>query len=95
MEAPGSFDWSMLDRVMQWLVIPAGVAAWQFARSLSARQSVLEKQLNETQSEIKRILTILEERQRRRDEDRTEVADALRELRGAIINLHEEIKRGV
>lgn len=86
------FDWALLDRVMQWLVIPAAIVAWQYARGLNARQSVLEKQLGETQSEIKRILTILEERQKRRDEDRTEVAEAVRELRGAIQSLHNDIK---
>jgi hypothetical protein len=51
----------VLDRIMQWLIIPAIVFTWR----LNSKQNTQE-------TEIKRILTILEERDKRRVEDNQE-----------------------
>ena len=69
-----------LDRIVQWLVIPIlmGIV-------------FLYKQSNMHDREILRILTILEERNRRRDEDKKETEDTNRQLRKAIELLTSKI----
>ena len=72
--------WTVLDRVVQWLIIPALVAAWYLNRRVDSQER-----------EILRILTILEERNQRRSEDREDSAAAFTALRGAIERLSSKI----
>lgn len=72
--------WVVLDRLMQWLIIPAAGAVWW----LTNRMGSMDR-------EILRILTVLEERNSRRSEDREETAAAFKQLREAIQKLTEKI----
>ena len=61
--------WSILDRLMQWLILPAIAFLWAMNGRLSSHDR-----------EILRILTILEERNSRRDEERLDLARILSSL---------------
>lgn len=72
--------WTVLDRLMQWLIIPAAAGMWFLNTSVSKHDR-----------EILRILTILEERNHRRDEDRDDNKAAFEKLYTAIEHLTEKI----
>jgi len=74
--------WEIVDRVMQWLIVPGIVMVWW----LNQRQSTLDR-------EILRILTILEERNSRRSEDRETDAASYRRLQASIDSLAEKLDR--
>jgi L-lactate utilization protein LutB len=61
--------WSILDRLMQWLILPAVAFIWAMNGRVSAHDR-----------EILRILTILEERNARRDEERVDLAKVIDQL---------------
>lgn len=71
----------LADRVVQWLVIP-----------LLLGFVYLYKQNNQHDKEILRILTILEERNRRRDEDMLNTEKTHEKLYGAIEKLTSRIE---
>lgn len=73
--------WFVVDRVMQWAIAPAlGVMWW-----LNTRTSTLER-------EIMRILTVLDERNKRRDEDRADMVVALSGLQKTIDKLDHRLE---
>jgi len=72
--------WPIISSLTQWLVIPAIAVIW----GLNKRQSAQEK-------EILRILTILEERDKRRSEDREDASEVFVTLRAAIEKLSDKI----
>lgn len=75
-------DWHILNVLIQYLVLPAVIMIWQH-----------EKRLGGHDKEILKALTILDERNKRRDEDREEVASILRDLRTEIARLAERIEK--
>lgn len=72
--------WPIVQSLVQWLVIPAIVIIW----NISKRQTQQEK-------EILRILTIIEERDKRRTEDRDSNMEVFQALRASIEKLHDKI----
>jgi hypothetical protein len=70
----------VLDRMVQWLIIPAIAFGW-----------ALNKRVSLHESEIQRIVTILEERERHRDRDRAADREVIRELKGAIDKLNDRL----
>jgi len=72
----------MINAIMQWLIVPAVVVIWQ-----------LNGRISRQEREILRILTILEERERRRDEDREDNAQIFKNLHAAIETLSVKIDR--
>jgi ribosomal protein L29 len=83
--------WPLLDRVIQWLVIPAIGAWWMLSREVSRHATTMSEGFGKHDKEILRILTILEERNGQRQEDRAHVADALEKLDGTLRELRKEI----
>ena len=74
--------WTIADRVMQWLILPGLAAIWWLVQ----RQNTSER-------EILRILTILEERNERRLEDRARSDEAVDRLQYSIMTLSEKLDR--
>lgn len=74
--------WMLVDRLMQWLILPAVGVLW----AMNGRVSKQEK-------EILRILTILEERNHRRDEDREDTSKIFARLYEAIESLSTKIDK--
>lgn len=74
--------WQFLDRLVQWLILPAIAVIW----SMNNRLSMHDR-------EILRILTILEERDHRRGEDREDWQVTVKTLREATQVLAEKISR--
>lgn len=72
--------WMVMDRVMQWLILPALGVIW-----------AINTRIGKHEKEILRIMTILEERNRRREEDREDVSATFKQLREAITALAEKI----
>lgn len=72
----------VLDRLIQWLVIPLVMwVVW------------LNKQSNKHDKEIYKILTVLEERNKTRDEDLNRQQEATRQLHEAIEKLSLRLDR--
>ena len=76
--------WMALDRLMQWLVIPAVVIAWH----------VLGR-VNNHEKDILRILTMLEERNARRAEDREDTTAAIKSVHAEVVGLGSRIERAL
>lgn len=77
-----AIDWNLVDRLLQYVVIPA--LAWVWA---------LQKQTTNHEKILLRIETMLDERQRHRDEDKKEFAEAIRGLNDTIKELRADIVR--
>lgn len=75
-----TLDWDLLDKVIQWLVIPALAVAYN-----------LYQRVNSQEKDILRILTILEERERRRTEDREVEISTAKALKDSIEKLSAKI----
>lgn len=73
-------DWDTLDKIVQWLILPIIAIAYN-----------LYQRVNSQEKEILRILTILEERERRRNEDRETELSANKALKEAIDKLNSKI----
>jgi hypothetical protein len=97
-------QWQHLDRIMAYVVWPAvGLLIWwlrqlqdQIRSTLAQLQAVLAR-TDTVEKEIMRLCTILEERNRRRDEDR-DIARAEREndqrmIRSVVAQLHAAIEK--
>jgi ribosomal protein L29 len=82
-----NIDWPLIDRLIQWLILPA--IAWLWA--LQTRATDTERSILRVEGEIARLLTVLEERERRRVEDREEFAEAVKELKAAITGLSAKL----
>jgi hypothetical protein len=72
----------MINAIMQWLIVPAVVVIWQ-----------LNGRISRQEREILRILTILEERDKRRNEDRENNSEIFKNLHAAIETLSVKIDR--
>ena len=73
-------EWEVLDKIIQWLIIPLVVVAY-----------ILYQRVNSQEKEILRILTILEERERRRNEDRETELSANKALKESIDKLNTKL----
>jgi hypothetical protein len=73
-------DFAVIDRLVQWLIIPAIAFIW-----------ALQGRVGKSEREILRILTILEERNVRRDEDRQDSAKTVALLHEAITKLNDKL----
>ena len=73
-------EWETLDKIIQWLIIPVVAVAYN-----------LYQRVNSQEKEILRILTILEERERRRNEDRETELSANRSLKESIDKLSSKL----
>ena len=73
-------EWEVLDKIIQWLIIPLVVVAYN-----------LYQRVNSQEKEILRILTILEERERRRNEDRETELSANKSLKESIDKLSAKL----
>lgn len=80
-------DWTLLERLVQWVIIPAIAWVWSIQRSVSDS----DKRISQLFSENLRILTILEERQKGGDEYKVNMAEALRDLRSVIKSLDDKL----
>jgi hypothetical protein len=72
----------IVNAAMQWLIVPAVVVIWQ-----------LNGRISRQEREILRILTILEERDKRRNEDRENNSEIFKNLHAAIETLSAKIDR--
>jgi hypothetical protein len=72
----------VINAVMQWLIVPSVVVIWH-----------LNGRISRQETEILRILTILDERERRRDEDREDNSQIFKNLHAAIETLSAKIDR--
>jgi len=72
----------VLNLLIQWLILPAIMWVWTH-----------ERRINGLERDIIKTLTILEERNKRRDEDKMEVADLMKELRNEIARLGQRIEK--
>lgn len=72
--------WSILDRLMQWLILPAIAFIW----AMNVRVSTHDR-------EILRILTILEERNARHEGEKVEWAKVVTRLEAAVEKLSNKI----
>ena len=73
-------EWETLDKIIQWLIIPVVAVAYN-----------LYQRVNSQEKEILRILTILEERERRRNEDRETELSANKALKESIDKLNTKL----
>ena len=73
-------EWEVLDKIIQWLIIPLVAVAYN-----------LYQRVNSQEKEILRILTILEERERRRNEDRETELSANKSLKESIDKLSAKL----
>ena len=62
--------WPYLDRLVQWIIIPLVIFVYQTSRMNEKRHTSHEKTFIRMEGENTRILSILEERQKQRDEDK-------------------------
>ena len=72
--------WTMADALMKWVIIPMAAILWVHNQKLGGHEK-----------EVLRIMTLLSERKDQRDEDRSELKEALRDLRAAILRLDERL----
>jgi hypothetical protein len=76
------FDFSVINGLLQWVVAPALVWIWSHERRLASGER-----------EILKLLTILEERNKQRDNDKIAEAEVLRDLRDQIKRLADKLDR--
>lgn len=74
--------WPLIDRLIQWLIIPAIVVLW----SLHSRQ-------NESERHILRLMTIMEERDKQYQADNRHAEGAFNSLKEVIEKLSERMDR--
>ena len=72
--------WTLVDALMKWVIIPMAAMLW-----------VHDQKIGSHEKEVLRIVTLLSERKEQRDEDRSELKEALRDLRAAILRLDERL----
>ena len=93
MTDPITLDWTLMDRLLQYVIIPA--LAWMWA---------LHRQAAQQDREILRIVTMLEEREKHRitereetaklrESDKREMTEAIRDLKATISELRADIVR--
>ena len=77
-----NLDLPVIHSVLQWVVAPALVWLWTHERRLASGER-----------EILRLLTIIDERHKQRDEDRQAEAEILRDLRDQIRRLADKLDK--
>jgi len=74
--------WLILDRMMQWLILPAIAVIWN-----------VSNRTTKTEQEVLRILTILEERNARHNDEKINTAELFKELRSSIDKLTDKLDK--
>lgn len=77
----------VLDRIIQWIVIPIGVILWNHSK----KHTEHEKTFIRMEGENKRILAVLEERATQRDEDRKQERETLSRLTDTVDKLNDRL----
>lgn len=85
--------WPILDRVMQWLIIPAIAALWALHAKLNASDSINAARHSDAEKNILRLMTILEERDKQRQNDNRHAEKAFSDLQEVIEKLSERLDR--
>jgi Na+/phosphate symporter len=82
MTEPMHIDWQLVDRLLQFVVLPALAWLWALQRQTSSHELVLQ-----------RLETMLAEREKHRAEEKKEFSDAIHSLNDTIRELRADIAR--
>lgn len=84
--------WDLIKNIVGWFVLPAIAFVISLSKQQEADRRYNSERHGDLEKQILRAMTILEERNKRRDEDRAEMASIMKELKDEIRHLGNKIE---